>query len=289
MEVIVTGGTGFVGSHLVNELAERGHDVTAADLDTSETAVDIPDKVEREELDVTRSGTLDFQGFDAVVHLVALSPVSRPRKVSYEDVHVGGTANVVREAEDSGVKRMVHMSALGADPEGETEYLRTKGEAEKKVRDSGLEYRIFRPSVIFGEGDEFLSFFREAVMKSAVVPLPGAGRNRFQPVYVKDVARLLRIAVEGGLEKDTYEVGGPRPVTMREVVEMAGRAEGREPFILPVPMSLVFLGLLFMGSFPASPVGLDQYRSLKMDNVPDRNDAAEELDFMKSLSRYVEQ
>ena len=198
MRILVAGGTGFVGQHLCRELHERGHEVTA--LARSPGGADLPAGVETAVGDVTAYDSMEaaFEGQDAVVNLVALSPLFRPKggEDRHFEVHRDGTTNVVRAAEAHGVPRLVQMSALGADPEGETAYIRAKGLAEAVVRDSSLEWVVFRPSTLFGEGGEFVEFTKK-LAPPYLTPLPGGGKTRFQPIWVGDLVPMLADAVEG--------------------------------------------------------------------------------------------
>jgi NADH dehydrogenase len=198
MNVLVTGGTGFVGSHLTRELAERGHDVTA--LARTPDGADLHPDVETVVGDVTARDSIEpaFEGQDAVVNLVSLSPLFKPKggDERHFEVHLGGTENCLRAAEAQDVSKFVQMSALGADPDGDTHYIRAKGEAERAVRDADVDWTIFRPSVVFGEGDEFVGFTK-LLAPPYFTPLPGGGKTRFQPIWVGDLVEMLAMAVEG--------------------------------------------------------------------------------------------
>lgn len=274
MNVLVVGGDGFIGQSLCGELVERGHDVTA--LSRSPDPAILPDGVETTAGDVTDYDSIEgaFEGRDAVANLVALSPLFQPKggNEMHETVHLGGTRNCVRAAEDHDVDRLVQMSALGADPEGPTHYIRAKGKAEDVVRSSDLGRVIVRPSVVFGEGGEFVSFTTK-LTTPYVTGLPGGGKTRFQPIYVEDLVPMLADAVgDESHASNTYEVGGPEVLTLAEVAKLAYRARGKSLTILPVPMVLAGLGLSVAGSIPGFPMGADQYRSLKFDNTAENND-----------------
>ncbi|MFB6169974.1 MAG: complex I NDUFA9 subunit family protein [Haloarculaceae archaeon] len=274
MKVLVTGGTGYIGEQLCTELDERGHDVTA--LARHPESADLPAGVERVQGDVTASDSIEaaFEGQDAVVNLVALSPLFKPRGGDrrHFEVHLRGTENVVAAAEEHDVGRLVQMSALGADPDGPTAYIRAKGQAERVVRESDLEWVILRPSVVFGEGGEFVPFTRK-LTPPFVAPLPGGGKTRFQPIWVGDLVPMLADAVEGEAHAgETYELGGPEVVTLAEVARRIHRAKGRPLTVVPVPMALAGVGLKVAGSIPGFPMGADQYRSLRMDNTVEDND-----------------
>ena len=274
MNILVTGGTGFVGTHLCRELHERGHDVTA--LSRTPSDADLPDGVETAIGDVTARDSIDhaFEDQDVVINLVSLSPLYKPTgKKSHEEVHLGGTRNVVAAAEDHGLRKIVQMSALGADPNGPTAYIRAKGKAEEVVRSSDLAWAIFRPSVIFGDGGEFVGFTK-LLTTPYVTGLPGGGKTRFQPIWVEDVVPMLADCIEPEHDGRVYEVGGPEVLTLADVTRHVYRAEGKSVTVLPIPMVLARLGLTLAGPIPFVPFGADQYRSLKFDNTVAENDAS---------------
>ncbi len=273
MRVLVIGGTGFVGAALTRELADRGHDVTVLSRSPDDADADLPSGVRTVAGDVTEYDAVEsaFEGQDAAVNLVALSPLFEPSGGSemHERVHLGGTENVVRAAEARGVPRLLQVSALGADPDGSTAYIRAKGRAEEVVRASDLDWTVVRPSVVFGEGGEFVDFTRK-LTTPYVTGLPGGGKTRFQPLWVGDLAPMLAEAVAGEEHVgETYELGGPEALTLAEVARLVHRAEGRPLTVLPVPMALARVGLTVGGAVPGFPMGPDQYRSLTFDNTTD--------------------
>ncbi len=273
MNVLVAGGTGFIGTALCTELHERGHEVTA--LSRSPRSSDLPAAVEVAGGDVSAYDSIaeTVAEHDAVVNLVALSPLYKPPSgADHETVHLGGTANLVRAAEDGDVDRFVQMSALGADPNGDTEYIRTKGEAERVVRDSQLEWTIFRPSVVFGEGSEFIEFTKQ-LTTPYVTGLPGGGKTRFQPIWVGDLVPMLADALEDASHVgEIYEVAGPQIVTLSDATELAYEAEGKSVSILSIPMPLAKLGLTAADPLPFVPFGSDQAKSLEQHNTVVTND-----------------
>lgn len=279
MKVLVAGGSGFVGTRLCRELADRGHDVTALSRTPGE---DLPEGVDGATGDVTAFDSIadHVDGQDAVVNLVALSPLFKPTGGDgrqYE-VHLGGTRNLVRAAEEGGADRFLQQSAIDADPDGLTHHLKAKGQAEEVVRDSDLDWTILRPSVIFGEGSELVPFTKMLKRWFApgipLYPLPGGGeRTRFQPIWVEDLAGMMADAVVDDEHVGaTYELGGPEVLTLRDVVEKVFAAEGRSVRVVPLPMGLAKVGLTAMGAVPGFPMGPDQYRGLKVDNTTEDND-----------------
>ncbi|MFW6320698.1 MAG: complex I NDUFA9 subunit family protein [Halohasta sp.] len=274
MHVLIAGGNGFIGTTLVDELVDRGHDVTV--LARNPDAAVLPDGVETVSGDVTAYDSIEsaLEGQDVVVNLVALSPLFKPNggNEMHDEVHRHGTENLVRAAEAADAERFVQMSALGADPDGPTAYIRAKGQAETHVRESDLDWVIVRPSVVFGEGGEFVSFTKK-LAPPFVTPLPGGGKTRFQPIWVGDLAPMLADAVEDDAHVgQTYEIGGPDVLTLADVAKQAHAADGRSVTVVPVPMGLAGVGLSIGGSIPGFPMGADQYRSLKFDNTTADND-----------------
>ena len=273
MDVLVTGGGGFIGRYLCDELVERGHEVTALSRDPDPSIFD--EDVDTAVGDVTAYDSIEgaFEGRDVVVNLVALSPLFQPPgDKSHEGVHLRGTENAVRAAEAHDVPRFVQQSALGADPNGATAYIRAKGRAEDVVRESALDWTIFRPSVVFGDGGEFVSFTKK-VTPPYLAPLPRGGRTRFQPIWVGDLVPMLADAVEDDAHVgETYEIGGPAALMLADVAKLAYRAEGKPVSVVPVPMGLTKVGMAAIGPVPFVPFGPDQARSLEMDNVVTHND-----------------
>ncbi|ELZ90034.1 NADH dehydrogenase/oxidoreductase-like protein [Haloferax sulfurifontis ATCC BAA-897] len=268
-------------------------------MSRSPNSEDLPDGVEKAMGDVTDYDSIAgaFEGKDAVVNLVALSPLFEPSGGNrmHDIVHWQGTENVVKAAEAHDVPRLVQMSALGADTDGDTAYIRSKGKAEGAVKSSGLDWVIFRPSVVFGDGGEFVSFTKRLKGMFApgvpLYPLPGNGKTRFQPIWVGDLVPMLADAVEGDEHVgETYRIGGPEKLTLREITEMVYDAENRSITIVPLPMGLAGVGLTVLGAVPGFPMGKDQYRSLQFDNTTDRNDVGVfgvDVSSMKTLGTYL--
>jgi len=274
MNILVTGGTGFVGSHLSTELHERGHDVTALARSADDSG--LPDGVTLVTGDATDYDSIvdAFEGQDVVVNLVALAPMFKPKGGDrmHEVVHLGGTENVVNAAEAHDLDAIVQMSALGADPDGATAYIRAKGRAETVVRESDLPWTIFRPSVVFGEDAGFLEFTK-ALSTPFLTALPGGGKTRFQPIWIEDLVAMMAEAVEDDAHRgQTYDIAGPQALTLADVTRLVYRAEGKSVSILPVPMSLAGIGLALADPVPFVPFGSDQYRSLQFDNTTEDND-----------------
>ena len=274
MDVLLAGGSGFIGSRLCAELLDRGHDVTALSRSPDDDA--LPDGVETAMGDVRAYDSIAdaFEQRDAAVNLVALSPLFEPGggNEMHDQVHRQGTEHCVEAAEAAGVSRFLQLSALGADPDGPTHYIRAKGRAEEAVRDSDLDWTVVRPSVVFGEGGQFVGFTRK-LTPPVLAPLPGGGETRFQPIHVADLVGILADTLETEAHVgETYEIGGPEQLTLADVAQLVREAQGGSVHVVSVPMSLAGIGMTVGGLIPGVPFGPDQYRSLQFDNTTDDND-----------------
>ncbi|NGM68281.1 complex I NDUFA9 subunit family protein [Natronolimnobius sp. AArcel1] len=291
MKVLVAGGAGFIGTALCTELLERGHEVTA--LSRNPDSDDLPVDIDLAVGDVSAYDSIEsaVDGHDAIINLVSPSPLFQPDDDDlYERVHLGGTANLVRAAEDHEVPRFVQISALGADPDGPTDYIRAKGRAEDVVTDSDLSWTIVRPSIVFGDGAEFLEFTKQ-VTTPYVTGLPGGGKTRFQPIWVEDFVPLLAETLEDDAHiGEIHEIGGPQIVTLADATELAYAAEGKSVTIVPIPLPVTKLGLTAVGPVPFVPFGPDQARSLEFDNTVADNDVGtfgvDETE-LQTLSSYL--
>jgi NADH dehydrogenase len=173
----------------------------------------------------------------------------------------------------SGVRRLVHLGALGVEDREELHYAKSKARAEAAVRASGLDWTILRPSLQFGPGDGFFNIVADLVrVPLPVVPVPGSGRSRFQPIHVADVARCVRLALERPTTiGEALDLGGPRTWTYREITGEVARSLGKRRLIVPVPIPLISLaaGVAELLRLRVFPVATDQLRQLALDNVTD--------------------
>ncbi len=276
--ILVTGASGFVGSHVVPALLDAGHRVVA--LVRSEEAGDAILRrlsVERRPLvelrigDVTQPAVLTsaLADVDAVVHLAAI-PRDRDGGASLRLVNTEGTRNVVVAMREAGIRRLVHMGAMGVVDDPALHYASSKAKAEAIVRESGLEWTILKPSLQWGERDGFFNILAGLVrMAPGVVPVPGRGRSRFQPIAAADVARALALALaRADMVGRTHELGGPRWWTYREILAEVMRGMGARRAIVPMPVPLISLVARASEALHLPfPVASDQLRQLKLDNV----------------------
>ncbi len=276
--VLVTGASGFVGSHVVPELISGGHQVLAlvrSGAAGRQVLARLPvaarDRVDLRTGDVNDPAALGpaLAGADGIVHLVALA---RDRSAGRElnRVNVEGTRNVINAAEAAGIRRLVHLGALGVVDDPRLHYASSKARAEQLVRASALDWTILKPSLMWGERDGFFNIVAGLVRISpGVVPVPGDGRTRFQPLAVSDGAVAIRLSIERPATIGaSYDLGGPRYWTYREITQEVLRGMGRRRLVVPVPVPLILLvaGTAEKLRIPF-PVATDQLRQLKLDNV----------------------
>lgn len=264
MKVFVTGGTGFVGNHVLDELVEKGHQVRALVRPGSEYKLKRPDEVESTPGKVEEPADLiqGMQGCDAVIHLVGIIRAFPSRGITFEKLHTEATANVVAAAKETGLSRLLHMSALGAREDGPTPYLTTKYAAEELVRESGLDFTIFRPSLIFGRGGDAIEMFSDMVAK-IVVPIIGDGKYRFQPVSASTVAQGFERAL--GLEDahgKTLDVGGPDNVTFDEIMDGLASVKGKTIVKMHLPVFPLRMVSSALQHAPGYPLTTDQITML---------------------------
>ncbi|MFZ9856237.1 MAG: complex I NDUFA9 subunit family protein [Limisphaerales bacterium] len=283
MKILVTGGSGFVGRAIVERLLSRGDTVRVLARGTRPTQ---GGTVETVQGSILRPETLTAacQGVDAVLHLVGI--ISEVGDQTFERVHTEGTRNMLEAARSTGLRRFIHMSALGTRPNAVARYHRSKWEAEQAVRASGLDWTIFRPSLIYGPGDGFVGLFARMAQWSPVLPVIGTGQSRVQPVAVEDVAHCFAAAPRTpGSVARTFDLCGPRPYPFDQVIRMILEATGRHRGVVHLPLPIARLQAGFLEKvFPrvldqAPPLNRDQIQMLQEDNVGDPGPASEVFGF----------
>ncbi|HET6379867.1 MAG TPA: complex I NDUFA9 subunit family protein [candidate division Zixibacteria bacterium] len=272
MDVAVIGATGFVGRHLVPVLEARGHRVRAVSRSGRRLEGWSPEVVQLAGDVETGAGVeAALLGADAVVHLVAI-PRERGGR-TFERVNVRGTACVVTAARTAGVRRFVHVSALGVTDDRRLRFLSSKWRGEQLVRESPLEWVVLRPSLLFGPGDGFFSLIRTTLTwwSPGIVVIPGDGTTRFQPLAVDDLAHAIECCVvEPGRPGSVIELGGPAYLTYREIVRAVMEVTGKRRLMVNVPVPLLrALTAVTDRVLPVFPVSHDQIGSLRQPNWTD--------------------
>ena len=270
----VIGATGFVGSHLVPHLVDAGHRVIAVSRDGRRLA-EWTDAVEARAADVATGKGLSeaLAGADAAVHLVAIP--RQTKGLTFGEINVRGTRRVVEAAERAGVKRFVHLSAMGVVDDPKLAYLHSKWRGEEAVRASSLDWVVLRPSLMFGEGDGFFNLVKTTLRwwSPGIVAIPGKGDARFQPLSADDVAIAVeRSLTDAGRAGSVYELGGPDWITYEQIVDEVMRVTRMRRLKLPMPIPLISaLTSVTDRVLPAFPVSHDQISSLQRPNFTDRD------------------
>lgn len=279
--VTIFGGSGFIGRHLVRALARRGYRIRAAvrrpDLAGHLQPLGSVGQIHAVQANLRYPASVAqaIEGADAVVNLVGiLAPSGRQ---TFDAVQADGAEAVARATRDAGIRTLVHMSAIGADADSSSDYARTKASGEAAALTAVDEAVVLRPSVVFGPEDQFFNRFAALARLLPIIPLPGGGSTRFQPVFVGDVAEAAARAVDSTVAGGrVYELGGPRVATLREVVDYILAETQRRRLIAALPWGLANLQAgameiadkLTLGLLPDSlMITRDQVTLLQQDNV----------------------
>jgi len=270
--VTIYGGSGFLGRHVVRAIASTGARMRIA-VRRPELAGHLQPlggvgQIVPVQANVRFPDSLlaAAEDADAVVNLVGI--LFAAGKQTFKAVQDEGARHVAEAAKAAGTRALVHVSAIGADPNSKSIYARTKAAGEAAVTETFPGAVIFRPTVVFGPEDEFFNRFAALARISPVLPLIGGGRTKFQPVFVGDVAQAIVAALEGRARApEPYELGGPQIMTMREVMERVLAYTMRSRPLVPVPFWFAKLQGAFLQWLPKPPLTVDQVRLLQTDNV----------------------
>ncbi len=284
--VVVFGGSGFIGTHVVKHLAKRGKRIRVAmrrpHLGHELRVLGDVGQVQLVQANVRYPESVDraLEGATAVVNLVGLLFEKGSQK--FDEVQAQGAETIAEAAKKAGVMRLVQVSAIGADPRGKAKYARTKAAAEEAVRRHVPTATVVRPSIVFGPQDQFFNRFAEMAkfldplppLPNSGLPLIGGGKTKFQPVYVQDVAEAIANALDmPAAQGKTYELGGPAVYSFKELLQFTLKTIDRKvgfahlPFFVAGPMGAVIDGMFKLWPFSGPPLTGDQVRMLKADNI----------------------
>ena len=270
-QITVFGGSGFLGRHAVRALAKAGWRIKVACRHPNRAFFLRPlgqvGQIGFVKCDVTEPEQVEtaLRGSQAAVYLPG---ILFPRGQSFGDVHVTGAGHVAEAVARRGIKKLVHISAIGADSESESHYAQTKAEGENRVRAALPAAVILRPSIVFGPEDQFFNKFAALARISPVLPLIGGGHTRFQPVFVGDVAAAIAAALEDpDAPGRSYELGGPMTYSFKELMQIVLSEIGRKRLLVPLPFWLASLKAFFLQLAPNPLLTPDQVTLLRHDNV----------------------
>ena len=294
MRVLITGATGFVGRAVCEAVVREGHSVRRMARGSRSQSLE----AQNDGMDWVRGSVLcpndlrqGMQGCDAVIHLVGI--IGEIGDQTFERVHLEGTRQVLEAALTSGVRRIVHMSALGTRPEAVSRYHQTKWAAEEAVRSSGLDWTVFRPSLIYGPGDGFVNLFAGMSRWSPVLPVIGRGTSLLQPVSVDCVARAFARALDSkAAVHQTYDLCGFDRLNLPQILQTLLQITRRRRVIVRIPRALAWYPTAVLEwIFPRvlrrpAPLSRDQILMLEEDNIG--NPEAAERDFQIPSVRFAE-
>jgi len=270
VKIAVTGATGFVGRNLVNRLLKENHEVTV--LTNRKPAQDFfGGKVREISGSVHNPSELLplFQEIQVVYHLVGI--IAENRTNTFQKTVAEGTKNVVTACHRAGVKRIIYLSALGASESAQTAYHKTKYLAEQSVKSSGLEWVIFRASIIYGKGDGFLTIMSKVIRVLPFVPIFGNGKYKLQPIHIDDLTEALaQAAVNPNAIGQIIDLGGPEQLEYLQVMNYIKKAMGKRRLNFHIPFGVIKPVAALMELFlKPAPLTKDQLTMLKMGNTGD--------------------
>ena len=270
--VTIFGGSGFLGRYVVRDLAKDGWRIRVAVRRPNEALflrpmgevgqIELIQANLRDEPSIARA----IEDSGAVINLVGI--LHEGGHQSFEEIHIHGPARIAAAAAKAGVRRLVHVSAIGADEESTSAYGRSKAAGERALKSECPDATILRPSVLFGPEDHFFNRFANLARYSPALPLIGGGSTRLQPAYVGDVGQAIQRSLDDPASPGRiYELGGPRIYTFRELMELVLRLTDRRRLLISVPFALAKLQGVLLGLLPNPPLTLDQVRLLENDNI----------------------
>ena len=281
MRVGVIGGTGFVGGYIVAALLDAGHEVSLLVRPGSESKVDQPDRCTIVAGDADAVAALQslLEGCDAVIYNIGILREFPARGITYEATQYQGVENTIEAAREKGVRRFLLMSANGVKQPG-TRYQETKFRAEQAVRDSGIDFTVFRPSVIFGDPHGKMEIATQLYQEMIRPPVPAVGFHTgwspekgqlmMSPVYVEDVASaFVRSLDNPETVGKTYEIGGPEELSWTQMLQRVAEAVGKRKIVLPMPIAFMKFGATLFDWLPFFPVTRDQLTMLAEGNTAD--------------------
>lgn len=270
--ITVFGGSGFIGRHVIRRLARRGTRVRAAVRQPNLAGYLKPmgdvGQIEPVQVNVRYESSIAhaLRGADCVINLVGILHETGPQK--FNAVQAQGAGAIARAAAAAGVRRMIHVSAIGADAQSDSAYARSKAAGEAAVREHFPDATILRPSVVFGPEDDFFNRFAALARLLPVLPLVGGGHTKFQPVYVGDVAdAMLRVLDDPATAGRLYALGGPRIYSMKQILQLVLAETGRQRLLLPLPFFAAKIQAALLQLLPKPVLTVDQVRQLRHDNI----------------------
>ena len=295
--ILITGATGYIGRHLVSRLVDRGNRPRCLVRDIDRASQILPaDKVEFVQGDTTRPDSLAaaVQGIDTIVHAGFITADRKEAPGNhYEETNVVGTQNLIQAAQDARIKRMIEISGLGTKPDKPGSYMQGRYLAEKILMESGLEWTIIRPSVLFGKGAPFIKGLVELIQTAPVLPLIGGGKMLFQPIYVEDVVSVIVAVLDNqvGATGKIYTIGGPEHYSFTQIFDELLQAMHKKRLKVYAPRPLVGVGAAAMEAvLPKPPLTKAAMTLFSFDNITDLDSIERDFGFTPlSFTKYLEE
>ncbi len=295
--ILITGATGYIGRHLVSRLVVQGERPRCLVRDPKRAASILPaDKVELMQGDTIQPASLEaaVRGVETIVHAAFLTADKKQSAHNtYEATNVQGTANLIKAAKEAGVKRIIEMSGLGTRPAKPGSYMQGRYLAEKMLKESGLDWTIIQPSVLFGKDAPFIKGLADLIRTAPVVPLIGGGKTMFQPIYVEDVVTVVMKVLEDPARTTgkTYTIGGPAYYSFTQVIDELLRAMHKSRIKAYAPTPFVGIGAALMEAvMPKPPLTRAAMTLFSFDNTTDLNSVERDFGFVPmSFTKYLEE
>lgn len=295
--ILVTGATGYIGRHLVARLVQGGERPRCLARNISRARSILPaDQVELVQGDTTQPATLEgaVRGVDTIVHAAFITADRKPTAGNdYEATNVWGTSNLIKAAKEAGVRRIIELSGLGTKPAKPGSYMQGRYLAEQMLKESGLEWTIIQPSVLFGKDAPFIKGLVDLIRTSPVVPLVGGGKTMFQPIYVEDVVTVIVKVLQEPEHTNgkTYTIGGPEYYSFTQMIDLLLHAMHKRRLKAPAPTPLVGVGAAIMEAIlPRPPLTRAAMTLFSFDNATDLNSVERDFGFRPmSFTTYLEE
>ncbi|MFL5657272.1 MAG: SDR family oxidoreductase [Ktedonobacteraceae bacterium] len=294
--ILITGATGYIGRHLVSRLVARGERPRCLVRNPARAASILPaDKVELVQGDTTQPASLEaaVDGIDTVVHAAFVTADHKQSMGnSYQGTNVQGTANLIKAAKNASVKRVIEISGLGTRPDKPGSYMQGRYLAEKMLKESGLDWTIIQPSVLFGKNAPFIKGLSGLISTAPIVPLIGGGKVLFQPIYVEDVVTVIIKTLEdpASTTNKTYTIGGPAYYSFTQVIDELLHTMHKTRIKAPAPTPLVGVGAAVMEAvLPKPPLTRAAMTLFSFNNTTDLNSVERDFGFKPmSFTTYLQ-
>ena len=271
-KVITIFGAGFIGKSLIFELLQKGYIVKAICrnpyLRGNLRSMANIGQLDIKYGDITKSNSIEsyFESSDIIINLVGV--LAENSKNKYQQAHVIGPSNIGKLSKKYNIKRLIHISSIGADIKSNINYQKTKGEGELALKDNFNDVSIIRPSIVFGPEDGFFNVQAKLLKLSPVIPLFGGGKNKFQPVYINDLVNvIIKIFEDDSHKGKIFEFGGPDIMTMKEVYQFILKELKIKRLLIPAPIFTASVMARFIQLLPNPIITSDLVKALKIDNI----------------------